>query len=226
MIRAVLRRDLSREVRRGGLAEPVLFAVAAALAAVFALPPTPFALPPTPRLLAAAAPGIFWTVLLFATLLAAARRSAEAARSGVLEVLVGAGVSPARIFFAEAVSLFLSALAVALVLGAAVVGFTAAAVANGALLAATVLLGAAGLSLAATALALLTRTARRREVLFPVLFLPVVLPVVLPAAAATAAALEGGAATKDPATWLLALAGFDLVLASLFAAVANDLVTD
>ena len=207
VLRAFLERDLAREIRGGGLAEVVLFGAAAVLASSFALPPDP-------ALARAAAPGILWTVLLFAALLLAQRRIAEAERAGLLEFWIGNGVAPVSILAAETVSLLLSLAVAAVVLVPVLVLFTGVSLRAEA--GAALALGVAGLAVAATGLSLLTRAARRREVLFPVLFLLSVLPVVLPAAAVT-----GGTIPASSAIGLLG--GFDLALASLLAWVAEDL---
>ena len=169
-----------------------------------------FALDPDRGVLKRAAPGLFWTAVLFASLLAIQRsfsiESADNARDG----LRLSGLDPAGIFLGKAGAVALQLLVLEVVLGAFVVLLYDAEVGDAVVLVLTSLAATAGLSAAGTVYGMLAAGLRIRETLLPLLLLPVVAPVLLGATRATEGALDI-TTTAEAWPWVRLLGVFAVV---------------
>ncbi len=152
------------------------------------------AIGPDPRTLAAAAAGLFWVAVLFATVLAVQRSFAIEAVDEARDGLRLSGLDPGGIFLGKAGAVSAELLGLELVLSivvALVYGISLDGV--GALVASCV--GATiGLAAVGTLYGVLSVGARVKETLLPLLFFPVVAPVLV---AATKAWQEALASTPS-----------------------------
>ena len=169
-----------------------------------------FALDPDRGVLKRAAPGLFWTAVLFASLLAIQRsfsiESADNARDG----LRLSGLDPAGIFLGKAGAVALQLLVLEVVLGAFVVLLYDAEVGDAAVLVLTSVAATAGLASAGTVYGMLAAGLRIRETLLPLLLLPVVAPVLLGATRATEGALDI-TTTAEAWPWVRLLSVFAVI---------------
>ena len=169
-----------------------------------------FALDPDRGVLKRAAPGLFWTAVLFASLLAIQRsfsiESADNARDG----LRLSGLDPAGIFLGKAVAVALQLVVLEVVLGAFVVLLYDAEIGAALVLVLTSLAATAGLAAAGTLYGMLAAGLRIRETLLPLLLLPVVAPVLLGATRATEGALDI-TTTAEAWPWVRLLSVFAVI---------------
>lgn len=169
-----------------------------------------FALDPDRGVLKRAAPGLFWTAVLFASLLAIQRsfsiESADNARDG----LRLSGLDPAGIFLGKAGAVALQLLVLEVVLGAFVVLLYDAEIGGALVLVLTSLAATAGLAAAGTVYGMLAAGLRVRETLLPLLLLPVVAPVLLGATRATEGALDI-TTTAEAWPWVRLLSVFAVI---------------
>ncbi|MEL6268526.1 MAG: heme exporter protein CcmB [Chloroflexota bacterium] len=177
-ILAVLRKDLLAELRsREIIGAMALYALLSVLVFSFALQ-----LNLTVR--REAVSGILWVTVTFAVVLGFNRSSATERESGSFDALLVAPVSRGAIYLGKALSNYVFALAVGLILlPVMTVLFNVRLTHPGAVLA--LVLGALGLSVTGTLLSMMTVQTRTRETLLPIVMLPVALPLLLAAVSAT-----------------------------------------
>ncbi|MEM8925265.1 MAG: heme exporter protein CcmB [Actinomycetota bacterium] len=136
------------------------------------------------------------------------RRSAPT--HGNLDALRMAGVDPTGVFLGKALAVALQLLVIELIVGLGAFIVFGVPLANPVLLAATIVLATAGMTLAGTLYAALATGLRVRDTLVPLLVLPVLAPILLGATLATRDALFA-----DPAvlgwSWVMLLAVFALL---------------
>jgi heme exporter protein B len=156
------------------------------------------------------APGLFWLAVLLSALMALNRAFALEATDGNLDALRMAGIDPAGVFLGKALAVSAQLVSIEVVLGFGAFVVFGAPVASPGLLAVTVLLATAGITLAGTLYAALAAGLRVRDTLVPLLVLPVLAPVLLGATLATRDALFA-----DPAvpgwSWVMLLAVFSML---------------
>jgi heme exporter protein B len=172
-----------------------------------------FALDPDRGTLTAAAPGLYWVAILFATVLGAQRAFAVEAGDGTRDAMRLSGLEPAGIFLGKAGALAVQLLALELLLGIGVVVLYSADLrASGVLLmVAAALVTTAGLAATSTLFGALSAGVRVRETLLPLLLIPTVTPVLIGATRAFEAALgTGGASTSEGWPWVGLLGVFAL----------------
>jgi heme exporter protein B len=196
---AVFRKDMRTELRnRYALNMLLLFVLAALLLVLFALGPEPV----DARIQSA----LLWVVVLFAASIGLGRSFVAEEEQGTVLLLQlnvrGSMVYAGKLLFTTLLTLGLNAVA-ALVF----IVLLGASVQAPFVLAATLLLGAVGLSGATTLLAALIARAARRGPLLPVLLFPLLVPLLLSVVSATQKALLGAgwAAVQSE---LLTLTGF------------------
>jgi heme exporter protein B len=173
-----------------------------------------FALDPDRGTLSAAAPGLFWVAVLFATVLGAQRSFAVETADGTHDALRLSGLDPAGVFLGKAGALAAQLLLLEVILGTGVVILYSTDLrAGGAvLLIATAFVTTAGLASTSTLFGALSAGLRARETLLPLLLLPTVAPVLIGATRAYEAALgTGGASTSEGWPWVGLLAVFALM---------------
>jgi heme exporter protein B len=172
-----------------------------------------FALDPDRGTLSAAAPGLYWVAVLFATVLAAQRSFALETADGTRDSLRLSGLDPAGIFLGKAGAIAAQLLVLEVVLGVGVlILYDTDLRAGGAgLMVATALVTTAGLAATSTLFGALAAGLRVRETLLPLLLLPTVAPVLIGATRAYEAALgTGGASPSDGWPWVGLLGVFAL----------------
>jgi heme exporter protein B len=196
---AVFRKDLQVELRsRYAVNALLMFVLAALLLVLFAVGPEPVG----ERVQAA----LLWIVILFSASIGLGRSFVAEEEGGTVLLLQlntrGSMVFAGKLLFNLVLVAGLSLVAVATLL--LMLGVT---VRSPGLLAATMALGALGLSGATTLLAALIARAARRGVLLPVLLLPVLVPLLVSVVGATRKAFLGTTwtAAQDE---LLTLVGF------------------
>jgi heme exporter protein B len=168
-----------------------------------------FALDADRTSLPSAAPGLFWSAVLLAALLAIGRSFTVEEANGARDGLRLSGLDGASIFVGKAVAIAVELFLLEIVLGVAVVVLYGVAV-HGAIVllcaavAATVALAATG-----TVYGVLATGLRARDTLVPLLVLPAVTPVMLGATRAFASALEGS--TSEAWQWVQLLSAFSLL---------------
>jgi len=147
-----------------------------------------FALDPDSGVLRTAAPGLYWVVVLFSSVLAVARSGSLDDTDGVRDALRLSGLPPSALFLGKALALAAQLLVLELVLIGAVAVLYDAPLAGFPLLAATCL--AATVAVAATGVlySALVAGLRVRDTLLPLLLLPVLAPVLIGATKAFEAA--------------------------------------
>jgi heme exporter protein B len=164
-----------------------------------------FALDPDRGTLSAAAPGLYWVAILFATVLGAQRSFGVEASDGTRDALRLSGLEPAGVFLGKAGALAVQLLALEVLLGIGVVVlYTTDLRAGGAvLMIACALVTTAGLAATSTLFGALSAGVRVRETLLPLLLIPTVTPVLIGATRAYEAALgTGGASTSEGWPWV------------------------
>lgn len=204
----IVRKDLAIELRTGEMASS-MFLIALLIVLVFA-----FTLEPErlvgPEFLA----GITWSTLLVAGTLALNRSFVLERESGGLTGLALAPIDRGSIYLGKAIGNFILLLIAAIVLMpliALLLGTRG--LAPSPLLPVVVLLGVIGIAVIGTLCAAMASRTRAREVLLPILMFPLLAPLLMGATRTTAGALVG----ESPAemqSWLLMLAGFDLIFAT------------
>ena len=155
-------------------------------------------------------PGLFWMAVLLSALMALGRAFAVEANDGNLDALRMAGIEPSGVFLGKALAVSLQLLVIELIVGLGAFVIFGVPLDNPVMLAVTVALSTAGITLAGTLYAALATGLRVRDTLVPLLVLPVLAPILLGATLATRDALFA-----DPAvlgwSWVMLLAVFALL---------------
>jgi len=160
-----------------------------------------------------AAPGVIWVTLCFAGTISLNRTmSLEKDREG-FDALLLAPVDRTAIFFGKALVNWIYLLVTAAILLPVYALFTNVNLFNGGV-AGVVLLGTLGYILTGTLLSTLSLQLRTRDMLLPVLLFPVLIPLLLAVVRASTILLQGGI-EGELSTWLLLLAGYDLIFMAL-----------
>ncbi len=201
----IVRKDIAIELRTGEMASSLfLLALLVILLFAFTLEPERLA---GPDFLA----GLTWTTLLLAGTLALNRSFVLEREAGGLTGLALAPIDRGSIFLGKALGnllLLLVAVVVLLPLVAVVLGTRD--LSPSWVLPVAVVLGVAGIASVGTLCAAIASRTRAREVLLPALMFPLLAPLLIAATRATAGALVG-AGLDELRSWLLVLAGFDIV---------------
>lgn len=201
----IVRKDLAIELRTGEMASSLfLLALLVILLFAFTLEPERLA---GPDFLA----GLTWATLLLAGTLSLNRSFVLEREAGGLTGLALAPIDRGSIFLGKALGnllLLLVAAVVLLPLVAVLLGTRG--LAPSWVLPVAVLLGVAGIASVGTLCAAMASRTRAREVLLPVLMFPLLAPLLIAATRATAGALVGEG-MDELRSWLLVLAGFDIV---------------
>jgi heme exporter protein B len=204
----IVRKDLAIELRTGEMASSMfLLALLMVLIFAFTLEPERLA---GPEFLA----GLSWTTLLVAGTLALNRSFVLEREAGGLTALALAPIDRGSIYLGKAIGNFLLLLVaggvllpvIAILLGTRGLAPTV-------VLPLVLLLGVVGIAAIGTLCAAIASRTRAREVLLPILMFPLLAPLLIGATRATAGALVGESATELQ-SWLLMLAGFDIVFAT------------
>ena len=215
---AIFWKDLLAERRtRETLGTMLVFALTVILVFVFA-----FDLSVEMRRKAAA--GVIWVTLCFAGTISLNRSMAlEKDREG-FDGLLLAPVDHTAIYFGKAlVNWVYLLITAAIILPVYSIFNNTGLFSWGAL--GVILLGTLGYILTGTLLASLALQLRARDMLLPVLLFPVIIPLLLAAVRATTILLQGG----DPdelGTWLLMLAGYDLLFAAVGVLVFDKIIEE
>ncbi|HLN16680.1 MAG TPA: heme exporter protein CcmB [Acidimicrobiales bacterium] len=172
-----------------------------------------FALGPGEKALRAAAPGLFWLAVLFATVLATERSFSIESGEGTRDGLRLSGLDPAGIFLGKAAALALQLAVLEIVLWAGIEFLFGVRVHVAWLALVASVLATIGLASAGVLYGALSAGLGVRETLLPLLVLPILAPVLLAASRAWAAALTG--AVGAGVGWLRILGPFAVVYAVL-----------
>jgi heme exporter protein B len=161
----------------------------------------------------AAAPGVLWATVAFASTLGLSRSLAREQQSGCIDGLLLAPVDRSAIFFGKAIGnlLFMTAVEIVLLpLFSAL--FDVPLLRPGVVL--VVVLGTIGYAAVGTLLAAIAVNTRAREVMLPVLLLPLAIPALIAAVQATAGLVEG-ATLNEVNGWVQLLVVYDLVIVAV-----------
>lgn len=148
-----------------------------------------FALDPDRGVLAEATGGLFWTTVLFTSVLAIQRAYAVEMDHGMIDALRLTGLAPAAVFLGKVASLVVQLLVLELVLGVGVVVLYDAQPKGWPLLVVAALATTVGIAAAGAAYGLLAARLRQGSALLPLLLLPLLAPVLIAATRAYDAAL-------------------------------------
>lgn len=214
----VLVKDLRLERRsKVGIAQVLPFAILVLM--LFA-----FALDPDRGVLERATPGLFWTAVLFSSVLTLQRSFGVEAEDGVLDALRLSGMSSAGIFLGKVGALTLQLLALELVLALGVAVFYGTVFHGVGLLVAVSLLATIGIAASGAVYGALAARLRSRDTLLPLLMLPLLAPVLISATRAFEIGLERQA--EGGWSWAALLGVFALVYLTLGSLLFRPLLED
>jgi heme exporter protein B len=169
-----------------------------------------FALDADRTSLPAAAPGLFWTAVLLAALLAISRSFSVEEANGARYGLRMSGLDAGAIFVGKAVAIATELFLLEVVLGAAVIALYGVTVRGAVVLVIAAVAATVGLAATGTVYGVLATGLRARDTLVPLLVLPAVTPVMLGASQAFAAALDGK--NTDAWPWVQLLIAFSVLV--------------
>jgi heme exporter protein B len=219
LVAAVAAKDLRIELR-GRHAAGIALPFAGTLLLSFGL-----ALGPGRALLEAAAPGLLWLALLFASTILARQAYQAEVEDDALEGLVLAPVDKAAVFAGKATAMAVELLileASMLLLVAVLFGLP---LGRGvAVIASALALGTVGLAAIGSLFGVLAVLPRAREAALPLLVMPLVTPVLVAGVKATELAVAGRGG--DAGSWLGLLVAFDLVFLAAGTLVFEHLVEE
>lgn len=171
-----------------------------------------------------AAPGVIWVTLCFAGTISLNRTmSLEKDREG-FDALLLAPVDRTAIFFGKALVNWIYLLITAAILLPVYALFNNVNLFNGGV-AGVVLLGTLGYILTGTLLSTLSLQLRTRDMLLPVLLFPVLIPLLLAVVRASTILLQGGI-EGELSTWLMLLAGYDLIFMALGVIIFDKIIEE
>jgi heme exporter protein B len=168
-----------------------------------------FALDADRTSLPAAAPGLFWSAVLLAALLAIGRSFSIEESNGARDGLRLSGLDGGSIFVGKALAIAVELFLLEAVLGIAVVALYGVHLHGAIVLLCTALAATIGLAATGTVYGVLATGLRARDTLVPLLVLPAVTPVMLGATRAFSAALDG--TPSDAWPWVQLLGAFSLL---------------
>ena len=169
-----------------------------------------FALDADRTSLPAAAPGLFWTAVLLAALLAISRSFSVEEANGARDGLRMSGLDAGAIFVGKAAAIATELFLLEVVLGAAVIALYGVTVRGAVVLVIAAVAATVGLAATGTVYGVLATGLRARDTLVPLLVLPAVTPVMLGASQAFAAALDGK--NTDAWPWVQLLIAFSVLV--------------
>lgn len=170
-----------------------------------------FAVGPDTATLQAHAGAYLWLSLLFSSTLLLAQSFQVEVESGALETVMLAPTRAPAVFFGKALANLFQLILLAICAAPAVVAlFDGRIEESPGYLAATVVLGAAGLAAPGTLYAALTARLGSRQLLLPLMLFPLVVPCLLASVKATTLVMLGDPMVQIP-SWLQVLAAFDLL---------------
>jgi len=169
-----------------------------------------FALDADRTSLPAAAPGLFWTAVLLAALLAISRSFSVEEANGARDGLRMSGLDSGAVFVGKAVAIATELFLLEVVLGAAVIALYGVTVRGAVVLVIAAVAATVGLAATGTVYGVLATGLRARDTLVPLLVLPAVTPVMLGASQAFAAALDGK--NTDAWPWVQLLIAFSVLV--------------
>ena len=206
-IGAIVAKDVTAELHTRELISAMLvFSVLALL--VFSL-----ALDMRGPVARAAAPGVLWATVAFASTLGLSRSLAREQQTGCIDGLLLAPVERSAIYFGKALGNLVFTLVVEVgLLPLASVLFDVSLLRPAVLL--VTALGTVGYVAVGTLLAAIAVNTRAREVLLPILLLPLAVPVLVSAVQATSGLVEG-AALADVGGSVRLLVVYDLVIVAV-----------
>ena len=171
-----------------------------------------------------AAPGVIWVTLCFAGTISLNRTmSLEKDREG-FDALLLAPVDRTAIFVGKALVNWIYLLITAAILLPVYALFNNVNLFNWGV-AGVILLGTLGYILTGTLLSTLSLQLRTRDMLLPVLLFPVLIPLLLAVVRASTILLQGGI-QGELSTWLLLLAGYDLIFMALGVMVFDKIIEE
>jgi len=168
-----------------------------------------FALDADRTSLPAAAPGLFWSAVLLAALLAIGRSFSIEEANGARDGLRLSGLDGGSIFVGKALAIAIELFMLEAVLGVAVVALYGVHLHGAIVLLCTAVAATIGLAATGTVYGVLATGLRARDTLVPLLVLPAVTPVMLGATRAFSAALDG--TPSDAWPWVQLLGAFSLL---------------
>jgi heme exporter protein B len=175
-----------------------------------------FALDPDRGILGRVTAGLFWTAVLFTSVLAVQRSFAVEAADGNRDALRLSGLAPAGIYLGKVSAITAQLAALEIVLTAGVVVLYDTELRGAALLVTSAIAATIGVAAAGAVYGALVAGLRARETLLPLLLLPVLAPVLVAATEAWEAALAGAPADGWPwCTLLLVFAALYLAFGAL-----------
>ena len=183
-----------------------------------------FALDPDRGLLSRVAPGLFWTAVLLAALLAVGRAFAVEEGNAARDGLRLSGLDGMAIFFGKAAAIVVELAVLEVVLGLGVVVLYDVEVHGVLLIVAAAIPATIGLAATGTVYGVLGLGVRARETLVPLLVLPAVTPVMLGGTQAFDAALDGRPGDGWP--WVQLLWAFALLVVTLGALAFGPLLEE
>ena len=207
IIWAIVAKDISAELHTREILSAMLVFSSLALL-VFSL-----ALDMRGPLAQAAAPGVLWTTVAFASTLGLGRSLAREQQTGCFDGLLLAPVERSAIFFGKALGNLVFTLVVEVGLLPLTSALLDVPLLRPAVLLVTVL-GTVGYVAVGTLLAAIAVNTRAQEVLLPILLLPLSIPALVPAVQATRGLVEGWA-LADVAGWVRLLVVYDLVIVAV-----------
>lgn len=149
--------------------------------------------------------GIFWVTLMFAALIVVQRSAALERADGVTDALRLSGLRPAGIYLGKALACWAQLVAIAVVLGMAMVVVYGSEVRSAGLLAAAGLTGSAAIAAAGGIYGPIASGLAGRETVLSLLLLPVTAPVLLAASRASEVALGRGVGSGWPWVGMLGM---------------------
>ena len=220
-IRLLLYKDLVVEIRsREILYTTIFFAVSAVL--VFA-----FALVREGQPLTDAAAGILWIAVAFSGTLALGRAFERERQNDTLRALLISPADRAALYVAKALGVLVLLLAVqAVVVPLTALLFGAPLFREPLALAALLLAGSVGFTAVGTLFAAMLVRTRSRDVLLPVLLYPITVPVIIAGVRGTAALLQAEPDVAVARAWLSLLVFFDVVFVTLALWTFEPLMTE
>ncbi len=215
---AIALKDLALEVRsRDIIAGAVVFCLLTVLVMSFAIDPSV-------ARQSGAVGGLLWVTLLFSSALSLGKGAALERENACMDVLLVVPGDRAAIFLGKAAANALFVATIALLM-LPVFGVLFHMELWGALLPllAPIALGAVAIAAPGTLVATMVLETRAREMLLPILLLPLQVPVLIACVQSTTSILAG-APLSDSRLWLEVLLAFDLVFATVAAALYDRLM--
>ena len=157
--------------------------------------------------------GLYWTAVLFASILVIQRAFSVESADGVRDALRLSGLAPTAVFLGKAAAIAVELAVLEALLGVGVAVLYGTRLGGWGLLVATCAVATIGVAAAGTLYGILAAGLRVKETILPILLLPVLAPVLIGATRAFGAAL--GDVAVDGWSWFNLLAIFALVYVAM-----------